>query len=93
VTREKDSWDDEGEEAHQQEKGETDPDKGLISPKTQARLLMRVAATHKVILNSPIFKAMKIELDLIKKTVKFSVPLEGRLVPFQLKVSHAHHKP
>ena len=55
-----------------------------------ARLIMRAAATHKVILNARVFKEMRIgdqEGNEPKgKSLVFSVPVDGKLVPHQLKV-------
>lgn len=55
-----------------------------------ARLIMRTAATHKVILNARIFKEMKIGdaagNEPKGKSLLFSVPVEGKLVPHTLKV-------
>ena len=55
-----------------------------------ARLIMRAAATHKVILNARIFKEMSIgdnEGNEPKgKSLLFSVPVDGKLVPHTLKV-------
>ena len=54
----------------------------------QGRFIMRTNATYKVILNAPIFKGMSISDPKGKKTVMFSVPIEGKLTPYMLKVSH-----
>ena len=55
-----------------------------------ARLIMRAAATHKVILNARIFKEMSIGDSGGKepkgKSLMFSVPVDGKLIPHTLKV-------
>ena len=55
-----------------------------------ARFIMRAAATHKVILNARIFKEMSIAdaagNEPKGKSLVFSVPVEGKLVPHTLKV-------
>ncbi|MCJ1401628.1 hypothetical protein MMC11_004845 [Xylographa trunciseda] len=58
---------------------------------TQPRFVMRTQATHKVILNAPVFKNMKIS-DLqgkepSGKAAMFSVYVEGKLTPHLLKMS------
>ena len=57
---------------------------------TQPRFVMRTQATHKVILNAPVFKEMKIsDLDGKEpsgKAAMFSVYVEGKLTPHLLKV-------
>ncbi|MCJ1387338.1 hypothetical protein MMC18_000181 [Xylographa bjoerkii] len=58
---------------------------------TQPRFVMRTQATHKVILNAPVFKEMKIS-DLqgkepSGKAAMFSVYVEGKLTPHLLKMS------
>ena len=57
---------------------------------TQPRFVMRTQATHKVILNAPVFKEMKIS-DLegkepSGKAAMFSVYVDGKLTPHLLKV-------
>ncbi|MCJ1314843.1 hypothetical protein MMC15_000155 [Xylographa vitiligo] len=57
---------------------------------SQPRFVMRTQATHKVILNAPVFKGMKIS-DLegkepSGKAAMFSVYVEGKLTPHLLKV-------
>jgi len=61
--------------------------------KTQARFIMRANATHRVILNVPIFKEMRIgeprEMSEppTGKTVMFIVPnADGKLLSYQIKV-------
>ena len=55
-----------------------------------ARLIMRTAATHKVILNARIFKEMSIGdasgHEPKGKSLLFSVPIDGKLIPHTLKV-------
>ncbi|MCJ1436696.1 hypothetical protein MMC27_006077 [Xylographa pallens] len=58
---------------------------------TQPRFVMRTQATHKVILNAPVFKEMKIS-DLegkepSGKAAMFSVYVDGKLTPHLLKMS------
>ena len=53
---------------------------------------MRTHATHRVVLNAPIFKEMLVgdpqgKEPTGKKTLSFSVPVDGRLEPHMLKVS------
>lgn len=59
--------------------------------KTQARFIMRTFATHKVILNAPVFKEMNMGDNQGKeptgRAVYFSVPVDGKLVPHTLRVS------
>ena len=50
----------------------------------RARFIMRTHATHRVVLNSPIFKEMKVgniqgDEPTGKKALTFSVPVDGRL--------------
>ncbi|MCJ1415895.1 hypothetical protein MMC32_002230 [Xylographa parallela] len=57
---------------------------------TQPRFVMRTQATHKVILNAPVFKEMKIS-DLegkepSGKAAMFSVYVDGKLTPHLLKM-------
>ena len=58
--------------------------------KPEARLIMRAAATHKVILNTKIFKEMKLGDQHGNKPsgriLFFSAAFAGPLVPVQLKV-------
>ena len=65
-------------------------DGSSAGPDTEARLVMRAAATHKVILNAQIFKAMKIgDKDGHAPTGKqlaFSATIDGALVPCLVKV-------
>ena len=55
-----------------------------------ARLIMRAAATHKVVLNARIFKEMSIGdaggNEPKGKSLMFSVPVDGKLIPHTLKV-------
>lgn len=56
--------------------------------KAHARFIMRTLATHKVILNAPIFKEMSVgDKEPTGKSITFSVPVEGKLVPHTLRVS------
>lgn len=67
-----------------------DPDARPSSAKRKARLLMRADATHRVILNSPIFKGMRFgQSDGSKPTGKIMhiQSLEnGKPVPLQIKI-------
>ena len=59
-------------------------------PKIEARFLMRTIATHKVILNAPIFKELKMSdqkgQEPKGKQMLFSVPINGKMVPYLLRV-------
>ena len=63
----------------------------------EARLIMRAAATHKVILNATIFKEMQVGDNKGLKPAQgsrqfcFSAPVNGALVPFLLKVRIKMH--
>ena len=62
-----------------------------------ARFIMRTAQTHKVILNTPIFKEMQIGdaagKDPVGKQILFSVPVDGKVIPCTVRVrtSVYHH--
>ena len=70
---------------------EEDSPSSIAEPrKAAARFLMRTAATHKVILNAPLFKEMKFGDALGKdpsgKVLYFSVPVDGKIVPHIIRV-------
>jgi hypothetical protein len=54
---------------------------------------MRTQATHKVILNAPIFKEMSITAgkgsEPSGKQAMISIPIEGKVVPHMIKVCFA----
>lgn len=58
--------------------------------KKQARFIMRALATHRVVLNAPIFKEMKITgregKEPTGKSIMFPVLVDGRMVSHMLKV-------
>ena len=58
--------------------------------KVEARFIMRTVATHKVILNAPIFKRMRLgdhdANDPNGKQLFFSVPVDGKMVPYAIRV-------
>ena len=66
-------------------------EEGSEGKDVEARLVMRAAATHKVILNAQIFKEMKIgDKDgnaPTGKQLSFSAQIDGALVPCLLKVT------
>lgn len=53
---------------------------------------MRTTATHKVILNTPIFKELSMSdqkgQEPKGKQILFSVPVDGKLIPYLLRVSY-----
>lgn len=85
-----------GEADEEENDVESGANSGEIAMKMQAaRLIMRTAATHKVILNARIFKEMSIGdsagTEPKSKSLMFSVPVDGKLVPHTLKVCPAHY--
>jgi len=70
---------------------ESDPEAQTSNGKRKARLLMRADATHKVLLNSPVFKGLKFgAADGTEPTGKLMhlQSLEnGKPLPLQIKVS------
>ena len=70
------------------EEGVPSADHGAI----QARLLMRTIATHKVVLNAPVFKEWVVGgdargLEPTGKTLMFSANVDDKMVPHLLRVS------
>ena len=53
--------------------------------RARARFVMRATATHKVMLNAPIFKEMSIK-ETAGNKIMFSVPLKAKLIPYTLRV-------
>ena len=59
--------------------------------RSQARFIMRSMATHKVLLNAPVFKDMRIGDakgdEPNGKAIQFSAVVDGKLIPHTLRVS------
>jgi Ran-binding protein 3 len=73
------------------ESTEADPEAQVPSGKRKARLLMRADATHKVLLNSPVFKGMKFGAadgtEPTGKLMHLQALENGKPLPLQIKVS------
>ena len=69
---------------------DADPEAQASTGKRKARLLMRADATHRVILNSPVFKGMKFGAadgsEPTGKVMHLQSLEEGKPVPLQIKV-------